>query len=265
MPSDSSSMPDTAPNSSDPGAPVCAIHQPNLFPRMATLAKIAAADTWIVLDTVQAVRRDWQHRTRLAHLADAERRQWLSIETHRPEGRGTLIADTTAADPAKAARRIAEMTAAAYRSSPHWEAVERIRARTLDALNATGTLTSTATASTAAMLEALGWKGTIVYASDLAARAERTDRLIDLCAAVGAKTYLCGSGGLRYVDPARFARAGIDLVPYPAPSPAEAGPVWRDARAITGLWALAAHGPDAVAEAVTGLAASRGLHPLIGP
>jgi hypothetical protein len=97
---------------------VCAIHQPNLFPRMATLAKIAAADVWIVLDTVQAARRDWQHRTRLAHLADPERRQWLSIETRRPKGRDTLIGDTTAADPAKAARRLAEMIAAAPTGPP---------------------------------------------------------------------------------------------------------------------------------------------------
>jgi hypothetical protein len=262
MPSDSLSMPDTAPKFSETPARVCAIHQPNLFPRMATLAKIAAADVWIVLDTVQAARRDWQHRTRLADLTDPERRQWLSIETHRPKGRDTLIGDTTAAEPDKAARRITEMIAAAYRTSPHWPALERIRARTLDALHATGTLTDTATASTAAMLHALGWKGSIAYASDLHEGTDRTDRLIDLCAAVGAGAYLCGSGGLRYVDPARFALAGIGLVPYPSPGE-EAGPVWRASRQITGLWALAAHGPGAVGEAVTGLAAARGLQPPI--
>lgn len=264
MRSDTSSTPDTAPNSSDPRAPTCAIHQPNLLPRMATLAKIAAADTWIVLDTVQAVRRDWQHRTRLAALADLERRQWLSIETHRPKGRDTLIRDTIAADPAKAARRLTEMTAAAYRTSPHWHTVEDIRDRTLNALRTSGTLTDTATASTAAMLHALGWQGTIAFASDLHAGSERTERLIDLCAAVGAGTYLCGTGGMRYVDPTRFAHAGIELVPYPAPSEEEAGPVWRAARQITGLWALAAHGPAAVTAAVARLAASRGLHPPLG-
>jgi hypothetical protein len=127
----------------------------------------------------------------------------------------------------------------------------------------TGTLTDTATASTAAMLDAIGWKGTIAYASDLTARAEQTDRLVDLCVAVGAGTYLCGTGGLRYVEPERFDRVGIDLVPFPAPGE-EAGLVWHAARQITGLWALAAHGPETVAEAVAALAATRGLHPPIG-
>jgi len=263
MPSDSLSMPDTAPNSSDPRGLVCAIHQPNLFPRMATLAKLAAADVWIVLDTVQAARRDWQHRTRLAALVESEHRQWLSIETHRPKGRATLIADTVAAEPEKATRRITEMIAATYRTSPHWPAIERIRARTLDALHATGTLTDTATASTTAMLDALGWHGTILRASAFEAATERTARLTDLCAAVGADRYLCGSGGLRYVEPARFAKANIDLVPFTAPGD-DAGLVWRSARQITGLWALAAHGPEAVADAVASLATARGLHPPIG-
>jgi hypothetical protein len=112
------------------------------------------------------------------------------------------------------------------------------------------------------MLDVLGWRGAIVRASSLQAGTERTDRLIDLCHAVSAGTYLCGTGGLRYVDPDRFIRAGIDLVPFPAPGE-EAGPVWRSARQITGLWALAAHGPAAVAEAARALATSRGLHPPI--
>lgn len=42
--------------------------QPNLFPRLTTLAKLFAADTWIILDDVQFTRRDYQHRTRLAAL-----------------------------------------------------------------------------------------------------------------------------------------------------------------------------------------------------
>lgn len=32
---------------------LCAIHQPNLFPRLTTPAKLFAADYWIVLDDVQ--------------------------------------------------------------------------------------------------------------------------------------------------------------------------------------------------------------------
>lgn len=47
---------------------VCAIHQPNFFPRLSALAKLAAADVWVVLHDVQFDRRDYQHPTRLAAL-----------------------------------------------------------------------------------------------------------------------------------------------------------------------------------------------------
>ena len=50
--------------------PLCAIHQPNLFPRPSTLAKLFAADIWIALDDVQFVRRDYQHRVRLGRRDD---------------------------------------------------------------------------------------------------------------------------------------------------------------------------------------------------
>jgi len=40
----------------------CAIHQPNFFPRLSTLAKLYAADVWVILDDVQFSRRDYQHR-----------------------------------------------------------------------------------------------------------------------------------------------------------------------------------------------------------
>nr|WP_237547102.1 WbqC family protein [Streptomyces sp. SID161] len=47
-------------------AGVCAIHQPNPSPRLSTLAKLFAADRWIVLTDVQFARRGFQHRARLA-------------------------------------------------------------------------------------------------------------------------------------------------------------------------------------------------------
>ncbi|MEU0486469.1 WbqC family protein, partial [Streptosporangium sp. NPDC006013] len=68
---------------------MCAIHQPNLFPRLVTLAKLFAADYWIVLDDVQFARRDYQHRARLASLDGSWQPQWLSISTHLPYGRST--------------------------------------------------------------------------------------------------------------------------------------------------------------------------------
>ncbi|MFI1964584.1 WbqC family protein [Streptomyces pathocidini] len=99
----------------------CAIHQPNLLPRLSTLAKLYAADIWVVLDDVQFVRRDYQHRARLAVLDNPQQYQWLSVETHLPHGRATLIRDAQLAYPQRAARRLGQLPAQHYRASPYWQ------------------------------------------------------------------------------------------------------------------------------------------------
>jgi hypothetical protein len=68
---------------------ICAIHQPNFLPRLSTLAKIMAADVWVVLDDVQFCRRDYQHRARLARSASPGAWIWLTLPVHLPEGQRT--------------------------------------------------------------------------------------------------------------------------------------------------------------------------------
>ncbi|MFF4551339.1 WbqC family protein [Streptomyces sp. NPDC001406] len=106
---------------------MCAIHQPNLFPRLSTLAKPYAADRWIVLDDVQFARRDYQHRTRLASLEDPGRQQWLTLPTHLPHGRATLISQARLVDPRRSRRTVELLVRQYYRRSRHWGAVREVR------------------------------------------------------------------------------------------------------------------------------------------
>ena len=48
-------------------------------------------------------------------------------------------------------------------------------------------------------------------ATECAARDEPTDRLIDLCRAVGASQYLAGPGAEHYMDKPRFESSGVRL------------------------------------------------------
>ncbi|HEX7160225.1 MAG TPA: WbqC family protein [Trebonia sp.] len=66
---------------------LCAIHQPDFLPRLSTIAKLYAADIWIILDDVQFTRRDYQHRCYLAPAPGtllAER--WLPDQADRKPG-----------------------------------------------------------------------------------------------------------------------------------------------------------------------------------
>ncbi|MFE7111304.1 WbqC family protein [Streptomyces sp. NPDC057575] len=68
------------------------------------------------------------------------------------------------------------------------------------------------------MLNLLGGPGCVVHSSAFTAGTGRTRRLVDLCRAVGADTYLCGTGGARYVEQQLFADAGIGLRLFSVPA-----------------------------------------------
>lgn len=232
----------------------CAIHQPNLLPRHSTLGKLYAADVWVVLDDVQFVRRDYQHRARLAALDDPKQQQWLSIETHLPHGRATLIRDAQLADPQRAARRLGQLPAQHYHASPHWQLLQAALEPAVHTIAEAAGTAAVADATTRALLNLLGWRGTIVRSSAPAASSGRSVRLADLTAAVGAGTYLCGTGGLRYLDRRPFAERQLNVHAFRPPAAAQG--LWTGAARITALWALAAYGPSSVGAAFDALRAA---------
>ncbi|MBG0825700.1 WbqC family protein [Planomonospora sp. ID91781] len=242
----------------DPPPPLrCAIHQPNLLPRLTTLAKLFASDVWIVLDDVQFARRDYQHRTRLAALDDPSRRQWLTISTHLPYGRSTLIRQARITEPHRCRRRTAHLLHDNYRASPHWPLLCHALAPVLELFAVTDRTAVITEASTRILLDLLGWQGKILRSSDLPSRPGRSQRLADLAAAAGAGAYLCGTGGMTYLDPAPFTGHGITVHPFRTPT---AG-LWQYGRQISALRALMLLGPDTLAAALHTLSASaQGMH-----
>ncbi|MFF3401140.1 WbqC family protein [Streptomyces sp. NPDC002659] len=238
----------SSPELPEPGG-LCAIHQPNFLPRLTTLAKLFAADYWIVLDDVQFTRRDYQHRARLAGLADPVRHQWLTIPTHLPQGRPTLIRDAVIAEPAMARRRTAGMLRQHYGASPHWSVLAETLNPVLDAFT-TGRTAAVAEISTRVLLDLLGWQGKILTSSQLPSRPGRSQRLADLAAVTGARAYLCGTGGMAYLNEDPFAARNIAVTPFRPP----VINIWSGRR-LSALWALAALGPDTVADRLQALAA----------
>lgn len=225
----------------EPGG-LCAIHQPNFLPRLTTLAKLFAADYWIVLDDVQFTRRDYQHRARLADLDDPARQQWLTIPTRLPQGRSTPIRDAVINEFGLARRRTAGMLRQHFGDSPHWPALAQVLDLVLDAF-ITGKTAAVAETSTRVLLDLLGWRGQILTSSHLPARPSRSQRLADLATVTGARAYLCGTGGMTYLDPLPFTDQGIDVIPYQAPT----GGLWQQARSLSAIHPLMQLGPERLA------------------
>lgn len=235
----------------------CAIHQPNLFPRLSTLAKIFAADCWIVLDDVQFTRRDYQHRTRLAALDNPADQRWLSISTHLPHGRDTLIHQARITEPERCARRTTHLLAQHYRASPHWRGLYANLGSVADLFTTTDRTAQITESSTLVLLRLLGWNGTVLHSSRLHPRPGRSRRLADLATTIHAGTYLCGTGGMKYLDLGLFGQLGIPVAAFRTPDTG----IWTHARTISTLWALMKHGPNNLAAALQACAVETVRHP----
>jgi len=246
MPTTPSSTTASPAGCSPPEQRSCAIHQPNYFPRLATLAKLFSAACWIVLDDVQFTRRDYQHRARLPQLHRPDLTQWLSLSVHLPHGRDTLIRDVTISDPDLCRRRTQQMLGERYRRAAHWADYEPILHQVLDLFHTTDSLATIAEATTSGMLTALGWTGTTLHSSDFRTRADRQDRRIDLALAANATTYLYGRGGSKYADVPAFARVGITARQHTTPT----DDIWATKHAISGMHALMTSGAPAITAAL---------------
>jgi hypothetical protein len=165
---------------------LCAIHQPNFLPRLSTLAKLYAADIWIILDDVQFTRRDYQHRCYLAPVPDARLPgRWLTLPVHLPGGRETLIRDARLAEPALTAKRTSGILRHYHRRAPYRSEILNLIPGIEETITGTGRLADVSEHATIALLRLLNWPGAMCRSSGILARAGRSERLADLTRAVG--------------------------------------------------------------------------------
>jgi len=187
-----------------------AIHQPHYLPWLGYLAKWAAADLFIVLDVVQYEKNGWQNRNRIKTREGA---RWLTVPVHAPLGTpiGEVRVDGSQPWPARHLQAIED----AYAQAP-WLAAYRKDLRSFYATPWTH-LAPLATASARWLAQAFGITTPLRLASELLGisnnvTADATTRLVELCRAAGADTYLAGSHGAGYMDLDQFAAARIGVL-----------------------------------------------------
>ena len=180
------------------------IHQPQFLPWLGYLDKIDRADLFIVLDTVQFKKNEWQNRNR---IRTADGWQWLTVPVLHDFGQRVqdVRINPTAAWRDQHLRALHMHYARAPfrdRYLPELRAIYSQPWTKLSELNL---------AVIQWLLQAYGIATPLRCASGMVARDEPTDRLIDLCRAVGAARYLAGPGADGYMDKPRFEASGTAL------------------------------------------------------
>jgi len=218
-----------------------AIHQPQYMPWLGYLAKWAAADLFVFLDTVQYEKNGWQNRNR---IKTATGPRWLTVPVRAHLGTPIEAVAVDAVQPWRERHRRA--IEEAYAGAPH---LARHQAALGDLYGGQWPrLAPLAAASAEWLARAVGIATPARVASDLKVGAtDPTGRLIAICRAVGADTYLAGRDGARYMDRDAFARAGITVLFQDYTHPEYVQLHGKFAPFLSALDLLLVHGDDALA------------------
>jgi hypothetical protein len=181
-----------------------AIHQPQYLPWLGYLAKWAAADVLVLLDTVQYEKNGWQNRNRIKTAAGP---RWLTVPVRARLG--TRLSDVAIAEEPWQRRHLGAIEHA-YARAPWWARhaaeLRAIYAKPWPRLVPLNVAVGTWLART------IGITTPTRLASELdVTETDPTGRLVALCRAVGGTTYLAGQDGARYMDVARFRAASIEV------------------------------------------------------
>ncbi|MGE0707693.1 MAG: WbqC family protein [Planctomycetota bacterium] len=196
-----------------------AILQPNYLPWVGTFDLIDRVDVWVWLDTVQYTKNDWRNRNRIAPPRGEPFWLTLPVQTH---GRlGQTIAEATLDPRQDWAKRHLRSLEQAYAQAPSGPEVVELLRPSLEARPAR--LVDVTVPTCEALSRALGCETEFVLASRLATREEgRNERVLAICAEVGAARYVSGPAARAYMDEALFRERGVEVVfadyaypPYP--------------------------------------------------
>lgn len=183
-----------------------AILQPSYLPWLGYFAQMHRSDVFVVYDDVQFDKESWRNRNR---IKTSQGVQWLTVPVLTkgqdwPSNRDIKINNTTGWS-----RKHLAALRQNYGKAPcfhdYFALFEQLYSRPwtfLFDLNMEVLYT---------LLGALRFERQIVFSSQLQASGGQTERLINICTALGATHFFEGAAGKNYIDEAAFARAGIAL------------------------------------------------------
>lgn len=182
-----------------------AILQSSYIPWKGYFDIVHDVDTFIFYDDVQFTPRDWRSRNKVKTAAGAE---WLTVPVGSTRSR--LICEVDLPDTRWQARHWRTLQQA-YGKCPHFE---RYRAYFEHVyLGSTwhrlSDLNQAMTRHIATQF--LGLRTRFEDSRQFGAQGHKLDRLVDLAVKAGATHYLSGPSARSYIEPARFAQAGIGL------------------------------------------------------
>jgi len=181
-----------------------AIHQPQFLPWLGYLDKIDRADCFVLLDSVQFKKNEWQNRNR---IRTAKGWQWVTVPVLHDFGQ--RIKDVRINDKVDwRTRHLRALDMHYARSAYRTHVLRGLRAIYHQSWERLADLNI---AVLRWLLGEFGITTPLRLASEMRLPEEPTERLIEICRTVGATSYLAGAGARDYMDFTKFEAAGIPV------------------------------------------------------
>lgn len=184
---------------------ILAAHQLHYLPWLRYFHKLASAETFVVLDNIQFNKNGWQNRNKIKTSSGG------SLLTVPVRQKFQQRLDEVQIDSRQTwQRKHWRALESNYRKSPYFKDHEsffrRIYSQSWERLNDLNYEIFIY------LLKALGIQTRILRSSELSLKGEGTERLVNLCRELGARTYLSGAYAVEvYLEPELFRQVGVEL------------------------------------------------------
>jgi hypothetical protein len=224
---------------------IVSIHQPHFFPWLGYLDRMRRCDLFVLLDHVQFERQNYQNRVRIKTRAGP---RWLIAPVQQRSRAERIIDKRLLAEPgphgwsARAFRLLRD----AYGGAPFFA---RWAGEVREVLESGAThLVDLDLASIELLRRAFDIRTPLVRSSMLGVQRKGAELVLEICRTVRADAFLGGVGASRrYIDPAVFRRAGVEVLwqDFTHPRYAQHPCVPPFLEGVTALDVLFSCGPDA--------------------
>lgn len=185
---------------------IVTIHQPEHLPWLGYFNKMAKADIFVILDSVQFEKNNFQNRNRILGSKGA---QWIGVPVLDQSRLASTIMDTNIATEKKPKWRKKYMQTIEmfYHKHPFFSDVYPI-VETAISLN-TEKVCDINLSMIYGFAEKLNIRPSFIKTSEMAVSGSKTELLLSICKKLNAAEYIAGSGGRAYMDLSLFSDAGI--------------------------------------------------------
>lgn len=199
------------------------IHQPEHLPWLGFFHKMADCDLYVLLDSVQFTKNNYQNRNRLIDRTGTV--FWSTVPVRMAGHTGKTIADMEVDNTQPWQRKCWNRIAMSYSRHPFFPAIApRLEQIFLAEYRA---LVDINLALIELFREELGITVPMVRSSTLDVTGSRSELLLSICRNLEADTYLSGPAGRGYVDKSLFEASGIAIDYHAFTPPVYPAPIFK--------------------------------------